>query len=336
MLDVIKQSRHIEHVMMGDTLDEFTCDKVFEIISNPKPFKISDKGLVFINSNGDEEECVNYGTNITADGRWLSDKIDIVPFDIEQDGNIRKSSEAQAAYCLCVLYCVLNDSSIKNDISNVVNNYDFSKMSPHEGFNSFVGLLESYQNPQSTAVNICISAAKYNISNLKKDSERFLKENIPEDRISGLRELDAAISSINRKYSLGVLSPDRVSQLTKLEVLAELDKRNKEIQILLEGGIGDSSINYKPHKEATLWKILNLSSDNISPIVKKRLNLLADDAVSMLFSENPKLNFEYGEQKQLADKWKKRYIKLARLSVRKNQVEKYLLDPNSYILPVKL
>lgn len=336
MLDVIRQSKHIEHVMVGDVLDDVTKNKILEMISTPKPFKISDRGLSFINSNGDEEECVNYGTNVTADGRWLSSKIDIVPFDIEQDGNLRKSSEAQAAYCLCVLYCVLNDESIKKDIISAVSNYDFSKMAPNIDSPSFVELLESYQNLQSTSINICVSAAKYNISNVKKDSEKFLKENIPEDRIGGLRELDSLISSINRKYSLGSLSPDRVGQLTKLEVLAQLDKRNQEIALLLDGGTDKNGSIYNSHKEATLWRILNLSSEYISPIVKRRLNILAEDEVSKLFIENPRLSLEYNEKKQLSDKWKKRYIKLARLSVRKTQVDKYLSDENSYMLPVKL
>lgn len=336
MLEVIKQSKHIDHVMMGDVLDDVTKDKIFDLLSNPKPFKISDRGLVFINADGDEEECVNYGTNITADGRWLSGKIDIVPFDIEQDGNLRKSGEAQAIYCLCVIYCVLNDDTIKDEIKNAVLEYDFSKMAPLDGKPSFVEILENYQNLQSTAINICISAAKYNISNIKKDSEKFLKENIPEDRISGLRELDTAISAINRKYSLGVLSPERVGLLTKLEVLAELDKRNSEVQVLLDGTIDKNNNIIKPHKEATLWRILNLSSEYISPVIKRRLNILADNEVQKLFEENPNLQFEQGEKKQLADKWKKRYIKLARLSVRKTQVDKYLMDVNSYVLPVKL
>lgn len=336
MLDVIKRSNHIDHVMMGDMLDDVTKDKILEMISNPKPFKITDRGLVFINDLGEEEECINYGTNITADGKWLSDKIDFVTFDIEQDGNLRKAGEAQAAYCLSVIYCVLNDVTMKEEIEAIVNNYDFIRMAPHDGYYSFVQLLESYQDLQSTAINICVSAAKYNISNIKKDSEKFLKENIPENRISALRELDTAISTINRKYSLGSLSPDRVRHLNKLEVLTELDKRDKEIRFLLDGNTSGSGDYYEGHEESTLWKILNLSSEFISPIIKRRLSLLAETEVAKLFLENPRLQYEQGEQKQLSDKWKKRYIKIARLSVRKTQVEKFLSDENNYILPVKL
>jgi endo-beta-N-acetylglucosaminidase D len=85
-----------------------------------------------------------------------------------------------------------------------------------------------------------------------------------------------------------------------------------------------------------LWRILNLSSEFVSPIVKRRLSLLAESEVEILFRDNPRLQVEVGEQKQLSDKWKKRYFKMARLSVRKIQTDKFLFDENSYVLPVKL
>lgn len=336
MLEVIRKSDHIDHVMMGDILDDITKDKILEMLLKPKNFKITDKGLVYINSEGDEVECVSYGVNITADGRWLSDKIDAISFDIDQDGNLRKAGEAQSAYCLGVVYSVIGDETMKEDIIKIINNYDFDKMSPLDGNLSFSQLLESYQDIQSVTINVCISAAKYNIANIKKDSEKFLKENLPEARISALRELNISISNINRKFSLNTLSPDKVKYLNKLEVLTELDKRDKEIRFILDGGVDKNGVQHKPHKEATLWKILNLSSEYISPIIKRRLILLAETEVSKLFIDNPRLNFEQGEKKQLIDKWKKRYIKFARQSIRTAQINKYLEDENTYILPVKL
>lgn len=336
MYEVIKKSNHVEHVMMGDALDDITKGKILDLLIKPKGFIITDRGLVFINEDGDEEECVNYGTNITADGKWLSEKIDSVSFDIEQDGNLRKAQEAQSAYCLCTIYCVMNDSKIKEEIELIASNYNYSTMSPHDGFSSFTQLLAVYQDLQSTAINICISASKYNISNIKKDSEKFLKESIPENRISGLKELDLSIAQINRKYSLGRLSPENVRYLTKLEVLSELDKRNREIEIKLVGGIDLKGNKIEPHKESTLWRILNISTEYIPPMVKRRLAILAETEVEKLFKEHPNLQMDISQQKQLSDKWKKRYFKIARLSIRKTQVDKYLSDENSYILPVKL
>jgi hypothetical protein len=269
MKDAIRQSNHVDHVMIGDILDDLTSFKILELISKPKPFKLTDRGLVFKNDDGDDEECVNYGINITADGKWLSSKIDPVSFDIEQDGNLRKAGEAQAAYCLCIIYCVLSDEILKTEIESLVDNYDFVKMVSIDNKLNFIQLLERYQDLQSTSINISVSAAKYNISNIKKDSEKFLKENIPEDRINGLRELNTAISSINRNYSLGVLAPDRVRLLNKLEVLSELDKRNREIENLLDGGLNNEGVYFDAHSEATLWRILNLSYEFVSPIVKR-------------------------------------------------------------------
>lgn len=336
MIDVIKNSKHIDHVMMGEILDDITKDKILEMLLEPKPFKLTDRGLVYINSDNDEVECVSYGTNITADGRWLSDKIDPITFDIDQNGNLRKASEAQAAYCLGVIYSVLGDPSIKDEIEEVVENYDFNNMSPFNDSYSFSQLLSVYQSEQTTTINICVSAAKYNIANIKKDSEKYLKDNLPEARISALRELNILISNINRSYSLNKLSPDNVKSMNKLERLMELDKRDKEIRFILDGGIDEEGNRVQPHSESVLWKIQNLSSEYISPIKKRRLSLLAETEVTKLFEENPNLMFESGEKKQLIDKWKKRYVKFARQSVRREQLNKYLENESFYSLPVKL
>lgn len=336
MLDAIKNSNYIEHVMMSDFLDECSRDQILDMINSPKPFKITDEGLVYTNSDGIDVKCPDYNLNTTADGIWLSEKIMPVTFDIEQSGNLRKASEAQAAYCLSTIYCVLGDDAIKLEIEEIINNYDYSNMSPFNGFMSFTQLLEVYQGLQSIAINICIAASKYKIADIKKDSEKYLKEDIPEERIAGLRELDTSISSINRRYSLGPLSPDNVKGLKKIEILNILEEKNREISFLLNGGHDSSNVLQPPHKSATLWKILSLSSEYVSPIIKRRLNLLAEKEVSKLFAQNPKLSFEYNEQKQLSDVWKKRYIKIACVSVRKVQLGKYLSDEGSYKLPVKL
>lgn len=336
MKNAIKNSNHIEHIMMGEMLDDVTKDKLLDLLKTPKEIKLTDEGLVFINKNGDEERCVNYGINVTADGKWLSDKILPVSIDIEQGGNIRKAEEAQAAYCLIVVDSVLNEDSISNQIKELVQNYDFERMVPFDGYQTFSKLLEELQNIQSTTINISVCAAKFNISSIKKDSEKFLKENIPEDRISGLRELDTKISAINRSYSLGKLSPENVRNLKKLEILKLLDERNSKIEIILNGGKDEYGNIVKAHPESIIWKILNLSTEFVSPIIKRRLSILADSVVDELYNQNPNLQIIHGEQKTLADKWKSRYIKLARLSLRKTQIEKFLNNESEYTLPPKL
>lgn len=336
MLDRIKNASHIDHIVMGEILDEVNSNLLIELLKAPKEIMLSNNGLVYKNANGDYEECPSYGMNVTADGKWLSDKIEPICFDIQQDGNLRKAEEAQSAYCLIVINAVLNDEMIQNMIVEVINNYNFENMCPNGAYKSFSLLLKELQDIQSTTINIAVSAAKYNISNVKKDSEKFLKENIPENRISGLRELDTVISAINRKYSLGPLSPDVVGKLTKFEVLSLLDKRNKEINIKLNGGTDDKGLIVKAHPESTIWKILNLSSEYLNPIIKKRVMVSAADSVNDFYNQYPHLENVYGERKPLIEKWKKRYIKLARLSFRKIQIEKYLENEIEYQLPPKL
>lgn len=336
MKEAIKNSKFVDHVVMGNILDDVTSNRIIELLETPKKFKIGDKGLMYESDDGELEECPNYGVNISSDGKWLSDKISSIPFDIEQNGNVRKATEAQSAYCLIVLNEVLNDSDIKTEITDIVNNYDYESMVPHDGRSSFEDLLKSYLNLQSTIINVAVSAAKYRISDIKKDSEKFLKENIPEDRLSGLRELDVALSEINRSYSLGSLSPINVKQLTKLEVLEKMKERDDKIDLILNGGINENGMKISSHPESTIWKILNLSSEYIDPLTKRKVLKLADDEVSKLYTNNPHLVKTQGESKQTIEKWKKRYIKVARLSVRKTQIEKFLANEAEYTLPVKL
>jgi hypothetical protein len=68
----------------------------------------------------------------------------------------------------------------------------------------------------SFLINITVSAAKYRISYLKKDTEKFLRDGIPQEEVLELRELATSIKNCNRSYSTGVLSPDKVIKLNKI------------------------------------------------------------------------------------------------------------------------
>ena len=104
MRQALINSKYVEHVMMSEMLDPVTKEKLLDLLIEPKDLKLTEDGLVYINKDGEECKCVNYGLNTTADGKWLSNKIQPVTFDIDQDGNLRKAEEAQAAYCLTTLF----------------------------------------------------------------------------------------------------------------------------------------------------------------------------------------------------------------------------------------
>lgn len=325
MFKILEESKFIDHVMIGDVLDDVTTATIDKLLSEPCSVKIGDYGLVFVSKDGEEIECPNYGLNVSADGKWLSDKIPDLNFDIDQGGNVRKAAEAQSAYCCAIVVLVLKDSYFTNQLRDVLLNYNFDKMSGGETSMSFQDLLSEWQSLQSTTINIAVSAAKFKITDLKKDSERFLKSSIPEEQQVELRDLSNSISSINREYSLGVLSPTNVKKLTKVEILQHLEKRNYQVRELK---------NKSP--VGVLYNLMSLSSEYLDPVVKRKIVVLAELKINELYDNDNNLQFIVGERKTIVDRWKRRYIKLARLSKRKEQIDKYLSDVTNFRFPSKL
>lgn len=116
-------------------------------------------------------------------------------------------------------------------------------------------------------LNIIVSASKFRISNEKKGTEKYLKDGIQELEVAELRDLESKIRMINFRYSEYDLSPIEVKKLTKID-----DKRDDEISLL----INNSNVG-------NLYKALNLSSEYISPIKKKKISLWVQTEVSSEF-----------------------------------------------------
>lgn len=221
MIKALRDSNLIEHFMMDSILDE--CDEaaIRNLLKKPHTISCDRSGIYFMDGD-DRVECPNFAINISANGEWLSSKLPDVPFDVEQSGNIRKSIESESAYCCCIVALVLNDPSFFDELDEVIKGYDFHVMNSKGDAKNFKDLLTTWQDLQSNIIGVCISAAKYKISSLKKDIEKFLRSGIPDDLVVELRSLDITIKNINRTYSTGVLSPINIKNLTKIDVLQHL------------------------------------------------------------------------------------------------------------------
>lgn len=325
MLDVLRASGHIKHIMLDDVLEKCDSEEIRKLLNVPKLLSLKDDGLFYSTEAGDLEKCPTFGANISDDGRWLSSKIPSVSFDVDQGGNLRKGEEAEAAYCCAIVCLVVSDEIFSIELDSVINNYNYTTFDGLEGGSNFKELLTSWQNLQSVTVNVCVSAAKYNITDIKKDTEMFLRTGIQEDLVIELRSLDTKIKDINRNYSTGVLSPVNIRTLTKIEILQKLEDKNVEIQ----KNINESSVEL-------LYKIFKLNSEYISPIVKKRLSSFAQIEADKLFKDGVMMVSYEKDKKKIVDKWKKRFFRMELTSVKKIQVEKYLESPDTYVLPVKL
>lgn len=325
LIEALVNSNYVKHVAMDSILGEFESSSLLKVISEPLRIEIDEEGLVFTDDSGDKIRCPNFSTNISDDGRWLSDKLPSVPFDVEQAGNIRKAEEAESAYCCACVVLVLKDQIFKDEMVRVINNYDYQEMDGVTKGINFRKLLTDWQDLQSTIINVAVSAAKYNISSVKKDTEKFLRDGIPEGLVIELRNLDTKVKDINRKFSTGILSPTNVRKLTKIEILTELERKNTEINnIVTTSGV------------AMLYKIMHLSSEYISPITKKRLRDLAQTEIDKLYSSDSSYRNIVGEKRQIIERWKRRYIRLEKNSIRRREVIKYLELGDQYKLPAKL
>lgn len=292
------------------------------------PIKIDadDQGIFYFDEGGDKIYCPSMAFSITDSGEWLSDKIPPVPFDIEQSGNVRKAEEAESIFCLVVISIILKEPEFRDEILKIARSYDFVNMkNVNEDGSTFRALLNDWQDLQSTVINIIISACKFKISFYKKDIEKFLRDGMSREEVAELRDLDAKVRSINFTYSEGILSPENVKKLTKIERLQAIDRRDREIET-----------EVKKSPASVLYKLSNLSSEYISPIQKKKIQLWVKKEVDSLFNSKNDFSQLAGERSQILVKLQRRALRFEKNSVRKLNIEKYLANKNDFKMPTKL
>lgn len=328
MINALKDSKVIKHVNLQDVVGKFDSNVISKMLEQSSPLVFKDDTIIF-EYNEEKEICPNYGVNVQLDSEWLSDKLDDVPYDVDQGGNVRKADEAEAALCCINISKVLGDDTIKEDIRTLSNHYDYTTCSIKSTaidleFYNYCSLLESLRSLQSRQINVIIAATKISINNIKKDTSKFLRDGIPRDLAIDLRSLETNVKTEFRKYSTGKLAPENVRSLTKLEILKLIDERDRNVNVLLQES-----------NAGVLFRIMSLTSEYLSPMEKRKLNTESRINVIKLFEENKSLHDVLGDQSQVLEKWKKRYYKIATSSFIKEEIRKYLENSNSYKLPVK-
>lgn len=325
MLTLLKDSKIVKNIMMSDVLDDFDSEVLLRLLKYPLKIEATEFGIVAKVEGGDDIQCPNFSISVSDNGKWLSDVLPPCPFDIEQGGNLRKAEETESAYYCAIVCLVLKDNVFLDEINTTIKNYNFSEMDAYPDHLNFKDLLGSWLDLQSYLINISVSAAKYRISDLKKDTEKFLRDGIPQEEVLELRELATSIKNINRLYSTGVLSPDKIINLNKIEILKFLDKKNREIESL----VNNSSVSI-------LYKLENLSTEYINPITKKKLINLAKAGIEEFYKDVPSDKSLIVDRRVLYDRWRRRFLKLEKISIRKTFINKYLQSPTEFVFPVKM
>lgn len=91
-----------------------------------------------------------------------------------------------------------------------------------------------------------------------------------------------------------------------------IDERNKQI---------DQKIDESP--AGTLYNITRMTSENVKFSIKRSLNSLAQNKVRELYNKEPDLKSYFGDESVVLDSWRRRYYKIAKISLVKDEVKKY-------------
>lgn len=326
IVNKLKKSGLIDRYSINEFTQSPNSDFIIKSFENSYNIDFDDQGLFIIDDQGEKVYCPEIFTSISDKGEWLSDKIPDVEFDIDQNGNVRKADEAEALFCCINVSNIIRDSDFKNEVLEIAKEYDFDAMKNRsDGNKNFRDLLSEWQDLQSVIINILISACKFKIRDVKKDTEKFLRDGISNMEASELRDVESKIRCVNFKYSEGDLSPDKIKNLTKIEKLTKINERDAEISELIEKS-----------KCGVLYKLLNLSSEYISPIKKKKIFLWVRQEVDKEIENNPSLDQLKMERSQIISRIQKRAIKFEKNSTRRIFIEKYINDKENFKFPAKL
>lgn len=326
IIEKLKQSGLIERFSSNEVEQTADLQLIISLFKEPVEIYCDDFGLYYFSEKGDKVYCPTMKASISEKGEWISDKIPNINFDIEKNGNVRKADESEALFCAITIGNILQDDNFKNEVLDIAKNYDFENMKPiSDNGCTFRQLITEWQSLQSVIINILISACKYKIFDFKKDVEKFLKDGVSELEAAELRDLQAKIRNINFKYSEGDLSPQKVKALTKIEKLMLITKRDDEV-----------SAEIQKSKAGTLFKILNLSSEYISPINKKRISLWVRYEVDKMFNDNSEFSKIREDRSQIISKLQRRALRFEKNSIRRLNVERYINEKTDYKFPSKL
>lgn len=326
IIEKLKKEDLIERFIKKEYKISPNIEVILEAFSIPSKLSYDDIGVYFFNSQNDKVYAPEIYTSLDEKGLWLSEKLPDITFDIDQGGNVRMADEAEALYCCLCVSNILKDADVfKDEVKRVAKNYSFNSMSPSNDSLSFRELIVSWQDIQSVIINIIISACKFNISNQKKDIEKFLRDGILDSEVVELRDVESKIKSINYSFSEGDLSPKIIKSLTKIQKLKLIDDRDSRISEVI-----------KKSPCGVLYRLLNLSSEYISPVKKKKISIwIRHEVDSEINSSNNKEKL-ISERSQIISRLQKRVIKIEKYSVRKIHIERYIKDRKDFIFPSKL
>lgn len=258
--------------------EPFKCDELINRMEEGSDLEydsINDV-LYCVSDDGTKIVCPDLSEGLSEASEWICKYLPEVFIDTDQGGNLRKGDEADSCFKLFSIGFVLPD--YRDEIKEIFIQYDYENMSSndHPSSKSFKQALGFYQNLNSTRINSIISAAAYKLSSFKEKNESFYTGQLSQEEISELATLSRNIKAVISKYEREQgLNPDIMKGMTKISKLLLIDKRDIEIEALINKS-----------KVSTLYRISKLTSERIPPVIKTKILRQADSAASAFIREN--------------------------------------------------
>lgn len=250
----------------------------FLVACEPITIDFSSREVTYsLSKKGVENEIfdIDISKSFSISDTWLYDKLHPVNLVFPNAVDSELSSEQKNLYICLVISGVLGDI-FEEEFLELVSNYDFQNWeSKGESTLSFTALCKEWVQMDSIIVKMVASAARFALSREKAKKEIPTALGLSEAEASELRNLMKRIEDERYNYDNNILSDEKKKGMSKLDIKIKIREMNTKISDILKE-------NPRLHE---LYKLTNLNSRNINPIVYRDSQLKSKKEAVRLFQK---------------------------------------------------
>jgi len=317
-----------EDILFDDDEEfNFNINEISEIASKGAKLRVNpDDGSLQYDNEGKWEEVPSMKDGIENVSIFLADRIPGFTFKTSEEFTDFKNSEIENIY-ICSLLAGILGEDFEEQFKEVVENYSFIDV--EEGVDnctSFTQLLGEWQEFQSKTIQAIISACRQNISEKKEEYSSLNLSLLDREERLKLESLKIEVTNYFNNYKRDHLKEENIKSLKKHEIFKLYDDRDTHIKDLII-----NSPEYKSVK--TLYFIDKLNSEDINVFKKKKISNIAKSKAVELFSERKVSENIFREY---VNKFNRKGLKVYLRRWKNQELEKYLSNRESYLLPKKV
>lgn len=301
-------------------------------ITAPLVFNFREGNVLYYSLGGSTEEVIfdeDVSNSFSRSDVWLYDKLVPVASVFPNASSAEVSSEMTGFYTCLVIAVVFGDV-FKEEFMEVSSSYDFKVWTRTDSFNkNFLELSTSWVQLGSKYIKMVAAAAKYALVREKQKKVVPSALQLPEEMVLKLNRTINEVAQIRWNYENIKLAPEVRKKLSKLEIKLIIKEKDDAVTKCLTK---DSTI-YQ------IWRLMHLNSNMIPPHVLLRFN--RESRIKTLelykkFTGSEKVPTDTETKimlKKIEEKFKREVRRAYLNRMLSTEVEKYVVNPNSYVAP---